>query len=487
MKYNDLIDVLDKEGLLVLKDKSDATFTSVAYDSRDVLEGSIFVCKGLNFKKDYLLMAIEKGARGYIAKEDYDVDIPKIIVSDVLKAMAVVSKKIYDDPNKKLCLIGTTGTKGKTTITSFIRNILSHEIGKKCAYWTTIDNYDGSSSSSSHNTTPESVDIYKTIRGAKDHDIPYMMMEVSSQAKKLERIYGINFDIGVFINVSCDHISPLEHKDFNEYLNCKVGFLKQCKTVFLYRNIDHYDYIREELKDKTIYTFGDSDDCDYKYSNIVKKDNGTYFDVRTPKGTKTYMITIAGNFNVINATAAIGVTELLNASYKNMLLGLEETSVLGRMSVYQGGKCPIIVDYAHNKISVQALMDALRSDYPGKNIKLVFGCPGDRGVNRREEVGTLAGKYASYVYLTAEDPQTKKVRDICKDIIPHIEAYNKPYEIIEDREEAIKKAVKDATSDDVIAIIGKGDETYQIVNYEYVPYKSDIGVVEELVSLVNEK
>ena len=162
-----------------------------------------------------------------------------------------------------------------------------------------------------------------------------------------------------------------------------------------------------------------------------------------------------------------------------ILKGLLKTKVIGRMSIYKG-KCTLIVDYAHNKISVDALMKALKKDYPNSKIRLVFGCPGDRGVNRRKDVGILAGMYADYIYLTAEDPQTKKISDICDEIISYIKPFNKPYEVIEDRELAIKKAYADASNDDVIAVIGKGDETYQIVNGEYVYYKSDVKVAEEL-------
>ena len=486
MKYNDLIKILEKNDLLVNYDTCNYSFDDVCYDSRNALASSIFVVKGLNFKKEFLENVISLGVKAYISEIDYNVEISKIIVKDSLKAMALISEAIYDDKSKDLKLIGVTGTKGKTTIVDFVHNILDVEMGKKTAYWETIDHYTGKRHSSSHNTTPESVDIYKVIKDAKDEELKYYTMEISSQAKKLDRIYGINFDIGAFINISYDHVSPLEHADFDEYFTCKLGFLKQCKTVFIYKNIDYFDIIKDELKDKEFYTFGDTCDCDYKYSDITKDEDGTCFKITHNGKVKDYKIKIAGDFNVINACCAIAICDHLNISYKSILKGLLNAKVVGRMNIYKGEKCPIIVDYAHNKISVEALMKALKKDYPTKNIKLVFGCPGDRGINRRKDVGTLAGIYASYIYLTAEDPQTKKVSDICDEIISYIKPYNKPYEVIEDREEAIKKAVKEATDNDIIAIIGKGDETYQIVNGEYVPYKSDIKVVEELTSLVKE-
>ena len=486
MEYNDIIKLLKENNLLKEYDEGNNTFKKVSYDSRKADEDSIFICKGLNFKREYLLNVIEKGVKAYISEIDYNVNIPKIIVTDVLKAMALVSKGVYN-VDKDITLIGVTGTKGKTTTVDFIHNILDFSEKRKTAYWATIDHYTGKNYGESHNTTPESVDLYEAIKDAKEENIKYFTMEVSSQAKKLDRIYSLSFDIGAFINISYDHVSPLEHKDFNEYLNCKVGFLKQCKTIFLYRNTNYYDYIKEELKDKKIYTFGDTLDCDFRFFDITKKADGTYFKVEHNNDVKEYKITIAGNFNVINATCAIGIATILNIDYLDILMGLNKTKVLGRMTIFNKLICPVIVDYAHNKISVEALIKALQSDYPNKNIKLVFGCPGDRGVNRRKDVGELAGKYASFIYLTAEDPQTKKISDICDEIISYIKPFNTPYKVIEDREEAIKEAINEASENDVIAIIGKGDETYQIVNHEYVPYKSDIKVVEEMENLVSNK
>ncbi len=488
MKYNDLVNLLKNKGLLVDCDSSDKVYQAVYYDSRKILGDGVFVCKGLNFKKEYLENAIEKGVSAYLSEVDYHVGALKLIVNDVLEAMAVISEAIYDDKTKQIKLIGVTGTKGKTTTADFIHNILDSYTGKKNAYWTTVDHFTGKSSDSSHNTTPESVDLYSLIKDAKEENLKYCVLEVSSQASKLKRIATLNFDVGVFVNISYDHISYLEHADFDEYLNCKVAFLKQCKCVFLYRNSEYYDYIRNELKDKEIYTFGDTEDCDYCFSDLTRYSDSTSFKVfnKIKNETKEYKIAIKGDFNVINATASIGVANYLGVDYKSILNGLLKTWVIGRMNIYEG-KCTVIVDYAHNKISVQALLDTLRKDYPNKNIKLVFGCPGDRGVNRRKDVGELAGKYASYIYLTAEDPQTKKIKDICDEIISYIEPYNTPYVVEEDREKAIRRAIDEANSDDVIAIIGKGDETYQIVNGEYVPYKSDIVVVEEALNLVTEK
>jgi UDP-N-acetylmuramyl-tripeptide synthetase len=329
-------------------------------------------------------------------------------------------------------------------------------------------------------TTPESLELHRHLNDMMNSNIKYMSMEVSSQASKHDRVFGMTFDIGCFLNVSPDHISPLEHSDFNDYLNSKIAFIKECDTVVVYKHTDNYDDIISAVKDKKVITFGFKD-ADYIISNITNE-NGLSFDVNG----KTYKIGMAGRFNVINATCAIVVADLLNVSYENIMKGLMETTVSGRMNVFYGGVCPVIVDYAHNELSARALYESLKEDYPGKNIKVVFGCPGDKGINRRKDMGLLAGEFADYVYLTAEDPGHSTVKDICNDIIKYIEKYHSNYEVIEDRKEAILKAIHDATSDDVIALLGKGDENYQMIDGEWLPYETDIVVVQNELNKVKE-
>ena len=332
-----------------------------------------------------------------------------------------------------------------------------------------------------------------------NNDIKQVLVEKVSNTEKLAKIiikilkilgiiFVLGFVVGIFsfgiFNSSKTPMTVVEKQTV--LLNCQLNGEKY-DYLIEYDKDDNIieaggsDYITNIVKDKKIYTFGDDSSCDFYYSNIRKDETGTIFSVtdNINNVTRDYKITIAGEFNCINACLVIGICSILNISYESILKGLLKTKVIGRMSIYKG-KCTLIVDYAHNKISVDALMKALKKDYPNSKIRLVFGCPGDRGVNRRKDVGILAGMYADYIYLTAEDPQTKKISDICDEIISYIKPFNKPYEVIEDRELAIKKAYDDASNDDVIAVIGKGDETYQIVNGEYVYYKSDVKVAEEL-------
>ncbi len=477
MNIKQIIEKLKEYSLVTTCDENDINIDYISYDSNDVKENTLFICKGTNFKKEYLESAIKKGAVFYISEKDYEVSIPKIIVNNSRKALAITSNSFYPD---NLFKIGITGTKGKTTTNYFIHNILKNYLGYEPGIFATHYFYSGKHQGENHLTTPESLELHKYLNEMTEENLKYMSMEVSSQASLHQRVFGMTFDIGCFLNISEDHISPLEHKDFDNYLNCKLDFLKKCKTIIVYKHTDYYDKVIEAVKDKKIITFGFKD-SDYIISHI-DNDNGLTFDIND----KTYKINMAGRFNIINACCAIVVADLLKIDEESIKKGLLETFVSGRMNVIDTGICPVIIDYAHNRLSAEALYESLKEDYKDKRIKVVFGCPGDKGINRRKDMGSLAGKYADYVYLTAEDPGHSNVKDICNDISKYIEKYHNNYEVVEDRKEAIKKALNEATKDDVIALLGKGDENYQIVGEKWLPYETDIKIVEEELSKIKE-
>lgn len=478
MSYKDLIFSLKEHGILISCDDLDISFNYLSYNSNDVKDGTLFVCKGNNFKRDYLVSALENGACCYVSEEDFGVSIPCILVNDVRKALAICSSIMYPD---NLIKIGITGTKGKTTTNYFLHNILCNHLGYKPGIFATHYYYSGKSEGESHLTTPESLELHKYLNEMSEMGLKYVSMEVSSQAEFHDRVYGMNFDIGAFLNISPDHISLLEHKDFEDYFSCKLNFLKKCKKVVVYKHTDHYDDVINSCSSYVTFGFKDSD---YVIKNI-SNDGRISFELCSSSGSEVYEINMAGRFNVINASAAIVIAKEFGVSYDNICKGLLETTISGRMNVVFG-RCPIIIDYAHNELSARALYESLKDDYPGKRIKVVFGCPGDKGFNRRRDMGLLAGEYADYVYLTSEDPGHSKVSDICDDIIKYIKKYHSNYEVIEDRESAIRKAILESSSDDVLAILGKGDENYQMVDGKWVNYDTDIVIVNRELAKIKE-
>ena len=479
MKYSEIVNELKKYDLVRDYTDVDLDILNISYDSRDIKEDTLFVCKGFNFKQVYLDDAVNNKAICYMSENDYNKDIPKIIVTDVRKALAIVSLNFYKD---NLFKIGITGTKGKTTTNFYIHNILEYHLGYKPGILATQYFYDGTLEGETHNTTPESLDLHRFLNTMSKNNLKYVTMEVASQATKLDRVFGMHYDIGCFLNIGEDHISPIEHDDFDDYLNCKIEFLTMCDKVIIYKQTDYYDEIIERIKDKEVITYGVTRDCDYYIKDIVPYDDKIAFNVVHGNEEESYYITMKGTFNCLNATCAMIMAKLLGVSKENIQKGLSKTHVEGRMEVIEDALGPIVVDFAHNRISAEAFYKSIEDTYKGKRIVSVFGCPGGRGMHRRKDMGTSAGLHADYIYLTADDPCGKSVTDICNDIITFIKPYNKPYEIIEDRKTAIIKALEERGPNDVLVIIGKGSEVYQMAEVGYDPYQGDMNIVKEYIN-----
>ena len=498
------LELLEQDGLLVGYDCPpqllDHRFSHLSYSSADVTPDTFFICKGATFKEEYLRNAIAKGAGVYLAQSLYEgVDCPHILVSDIRKAMSLVSIAFYQKAYRNFRVVGLTGTKGKTTTTYFMKNILDAFCrrnpqlcaAQKSAVLSTVEVDTGIEHHEAHLTTPESPDLQRYFAQTRDSGLPFLTMEVSSQAYKLSRVYGMDFDIGMFLNIGEDHIGPLEHTDFEDYFSCKLQLMEHCRTAIVNREMDHAQRVLEHARAhaQRVLTFGkletadlDDDDC-WILRDIQKEEQGFTFTTSHGLEQDSWRIRMAGRFNVENALAAILAAKALGVDDQSIREGLLQNEVQGRMNLFEKDGVTVLVDYAHNFLSFQKLYESLKADYPGQRIVVVVGCPGGKAQLRRRDIGTLSGQNADYLYLTAEDPQFEDVRSICEEIASFVKPYGTPYEIIEDRAQAVEKAITTAQKGDVIVLAAKGEEVYQKVRGEYVYYESDLAIAKRLLSV----
>ena len=498
------VELLEQDGLLVGYDCPpqllDHRFSHLSYSSADVTPDTFFICKGAAFKEEYLRNAIAKGAGVYLAQSLYEgVDCPHILVSDIRKAMSLVSIAFYQKAYRNFRVVGLTGTKGKTTTTYFMKNILDAFCrrnpqlcaAQKSAVLSTVEVDTGIEHHEAHLTTPESPDLQRYFAQTRDSGLPFLTMEVSSQAYKLSRVYGMDFDIGMFLNIGEDHIGPLEHTDFEDYFSCKLQLMEHCRTAIINREMDHAQRVLEHARAhaQRVLTFGkletadlDDDDC-WILRDIQKEEQGFTFTTSHGLEQDSWRIRMAGRFNVENALAAILAAKALGVDDQSIREGLLQNEVQGRMNLFEKDGVTVLVDYAHNFLSFQKLYESLKADCPGQRIVVVVGCPGGKAQLRRRDIGTLSGQNADYLYLTAEDPQFEDVRSICEEIASFVKPYGTPYEIIEDRAQAVEKAITTAQKGDVIVLAAKGEEVYQKVRGEYVYYESDLAIAKRLLSV----
>ncbi len=457
----------------------------VTYDDREVVRNTVFVCKGAHFKEEYLQSAINKGAVIYVSEIRYDVDFPCIIVNDIRRAMSCLAKIYYNDSPSKITSVGITGTKGKSTTAYYVRSILEEASDKRCAILSSIGNYDGVISEESHLTTPEALPLFRHFNNAYESGLDKLVMEVSSQALKYGRVSGICFDVACFTNIGTDHISPIEHPDFEDYFGSKLKIFDSAVVSCVNSGMEYADRVIEEAakKSKKLLKFGYKETDDI-YCAEKKRENGyTVFSVRTPEWERTMRLAMPGMFNVDNALASIAVCFALGVSPDDMAKGLENASVAGRMEVFRSkdNRVIAVVDYAHNEMSFEALFRYAESDYPSYRKFVVFGCPGKKAFLRRRDLGTISGKYYDMAFITEEDAGEEPVRQISEEIASYVEKAGGKYRIIDDREEAIRESLLENGKDIVVFITGKGRETRQKRGILYIDTPSDTDYVTRFI------
>ena len=480
-RLSEYINALSDAGLLVDSEAaSDPVVECLTYDTRELGASALFICKGVHFKPEYAQYAASHGAVALLGESKIATDAPFITVTDVRRAMALAAKLFYNDAPDRVTSVGITGTKGKSTAAYYLRAILDDmmtDAGRpKIAIISSIDTYDGVERFESHLTTPEVVELYRHFENAADSGISHLVMEVSSQALKYGRTTGITFDVACFMNIGVDHISPAEHADFEDYFSSKLKIFDSCRTACVNTDSDHAERILAYADGKCrVVTFGSHESDTVYCKKIENREGGIFFEVRTPDFEGELEITMPGIFNVSNALAAIAMSHVLGVPEKYVRSGLLRARAGGRMQTYKSadGRAVAIVDYAHNEMSFKALYDSVRVEYPGRKIISVFGCPGGKAYLRRHDLADAADKNCDYIIITEEDSGEEPFANLARDIANGIERCD--FTVIEDRGEAIRRAILDVTDKErVVLITGKGEETRQKRGTLYVDCPSDV-------------
>ena len=461
-------------------------------NSKEVKEGYMFVAiKG--FSTDghkYVENAIENGAQCVMLQEGCDIkalNIPEnvtiLVVKDTREALAKCSSNFYGNPSAHLKLIGVTGTKGKTTTTFMIKEILE-KAGKKVGLIGTIATYiNGKKIKDSDRTTPESLELQQLFRQMVDEGVEVVVMEVSSQSLKLHRVDGCQFDIVLFTNFSEDHISEKEHPDMQDYFNSKLKLFEMCKTGIVNADDLHGAKIPRLFPDSDIVTYGIDN-----FANVLARDitiTNSYVDFRVKITDRNERVKtgISGRFSVYNSLAAICVAQKFGIDSETVKQALEEVRVPGRSELVDNKlELTIMIDYAHSPESLQNILQAVKSYTRGKVI-CVFGCGGDRDSTKRAIMGEISGTIADYTFITSDNPRTEDPQKIVDQIEEGMKKTNGKYSVVVDRTEAIKQAIKMATKRDIIVLAGKGHEPYQEINGVKHPYDERI-IVKELIEKI---
>ena len=465
----------------------EAPIALVSYDSREVVPGTLFICKGAHFKPEFLDMAREKGAIAYVSETAYpQAGLPGILVNDMRRTIAPLADLFYDHPSGRLKVIGLTGTKGKSSTSYYLKYILDEYMqekgGKESGIVSSIDTYDGVERFESHLTTPEPLELQRHFANGAQTGMEYLTMEVSSQALKYHRSLCTDFAATCFLNIGYDHISPIEHPDFEDYFSSKLKIFAQGAINCVNLDCEHADRIlaAAQAAGKPVYTFSQKDqEADVYASQVRKRGNDILFRVRTRRFFREFRLTMPGLFNVENALAAIAVCEGLQIPERCIYVGLMKARVPGRMEVYSNADDTVIaiVDYAHNRMSFETLFRSVQAEYPGRRVVTVFGCPGKKALDRRKDLGEISGKYSDLVILTEEDSGEEDTLDICREIAQHVEKENCEYSIEPNRGEAIRQAILGCHEPSVLLITGKGAETRQKRGTQYIDTPSDVDYV----------
>ena len=465
--------------------------TELVYDSRKVVEGCLFVCiKGaVSDGHGFVEEAALKGAAAVLVQEDVKApaSVTVVKVEDTRYGLALASAAWFHHPAEKLKVIGITGTKGKTTTTYMVKSILE-QAGYKVGLIGTIEAVVGDKTIPANNTTPESYIVQEYFHQMVEAGCQCVVMEVSSQGLMMHRTAGFLFDIGIFTNIEPDHIGPNEHASFEEYLACKGMLFRQCRIGIVNRDDKHWEQVLEghtcELE-----TFGFSPEADLVADEARLVGKPGYLGVAYHAKGLVDMeveVDVPGRFSIYNSLTAIAICRHFQVEINNIKQALKAAKVKGRIEmVPDSDEFTLMIDYAHNAMSLESLLSTLK-EYNPKRLVCLFGCGGNRSKLRRYEMGEVSGRLADLSVITSDNPRYEEPQDIIEDIKVGMAKTSGEYVEIPDRKEAIRYVIAHGQAGDIIVLAGKGHEDYQEIKGKKYPMDERVLIQEVLGELAQE-
>jgi UDP-N-acetylmuramoyl-L-alanyl-D-glutamate--2,6-diaminopimelate ligase len=439
--------------------------SGVAYDSRKVAPGSVFVAI-TGFSSDgnrFIPMAMEKGAVAVVTATKPQGEIPYVLVESDRLALALMGCNYYGHPAKSMCMIGLTGTNGKTSSTLLLKHVIETVRGAKVGLIGTMENRIGDLVIPTERTTPESFDLQGLFAQMRDGGCGYVIMEVSSHALTLERVGGVHYDVAAFTNLTEDHLDF--HHTMEAYCDAKAELFARCDKAVLNRDDPWFERMSAKVPADTLLTSVHPGEGLYA-QDIEMRADGVHFTAVYGEKQVAVKLPIPGKFTVYNALTVLGCAMQLGIALEDTAAALATAQgVKGRVEVVPTPETPysVLIDYAHTPDGLENVLSSVKDFCKGRLIA-VFGCGGDRDPIKRPIMGEIGVKYADLAIITSDNPRTEDPEAIIADIMKGVKPELGEYKVVCDRRKAIRYAMDIAEKDDIIILAGKGHETYQEIN-----------------------